>query len=1159
MDVRFLLGPAGSGKTYRCLAEIRSLLLEDPLGPPLILLAPRQATYQLELQLLSDPALSGYTRLQIVSFERFSTWLLDQYDEPPYQVLSEEGRTMVLRALLHEHHGKLTTFAESGRSAGFARLLSDQLREVQQHRIGPARLRSAADRLTDAGSLGDKLRDLALVLEEYQAWLGERAVPDAGTLLDRVVERLGTGSTGTECPIRIAGLWLDGVAELTPQEMELIAALAPCCEQATLAFCLETVPKGDVPWLSNWSVISQTFRRAHARFAAIPECTVRVELIGRGDHPSRFMGSGKAGDEEYSWPVPGDVQLDLFGAPRTGEGGATTSRSAEILNHLESAWTSNAALPASAEDVARELSLVRCAGPEQEAVMTAREVLRFVQAGNRFRDCAVLLRRLDTHAAGLRRVFTRYEIPFFMDQRESVAHHPLAELTRSALHTVLYRWKMSDWFGALKSGLTNLGAEEVDRLETFALAHGWEGARWWQPLTMVDDPEPARECEQYRQRVIGPFEAFRDAILDSPSGRQLAEALRVLWAEFDVETRLQEWANDSAGNGSPANATHLTVLEEMQSWLENLELAFSNFAMPLRDWLPILETGLSGLTVGVIPPAVDQVLVGAVDRSRNPDLKLAMVLGLNEGVFPGATGESLLLTDGDRSQLEGTDVQLRWDQRMQLGHERYLGYIAFTRARQRLVLSWSEHDGAGKPLNRSPLIDHVTRLFPNIRVEAFEDRLEIDECVHPREILAPLLRVREDAGATEDLQTIEALASVKGWLNHFSSVEENFRQSRLSRESTDQLHGARLKTSASRLEQFAACPFQYFVNAGLRAKERLRFEVDARKTGTFMHEVLRQFHEELDRESLKWRSVAPADARERIARIATEQRVRVAHGVLDQDPRSVFLTGSMTELLQDFVEQAIRWMSSYQFDPVAVELSIGGEGSELPWWEIDLGEGRTLAFRGSVDRVDTAVDPETDDEICLNVLDYKSGYKKFDELKTRAGLQLQLPAYLAALCAVAPGSKLLGGRRPRPTGMFYVRLKDGNARSDTRIAADAKNKSKPFEHTGRFSFDFLSLFDSGYADGSSGQFTYRLKADGTPYANSREIVSQRELQRQIDGAESMLKVMGEEILNGNIAIDPFRRGSELPCDWCEYKSVCRIDPWTHSYRPLRPLLAGVNP
>ena len=76
MQVRFVLGPSGTGKTFRCLAEAREALLASPCGPPLIFLAPKQATFQLERQLLSDPCLGGYTRLRILSFDRLAELVL---------------------------------------------------------------------------------------------------------------------------------------------------------------------------------------------------------------------------------------------------------------------------------------------------------------------------------------------------------------------------------------------------------------------------------------------------------------------------------------------------------------------------------------------------------------------------------------------------------------------------------------------------------------------------------------------------------------------------------------------------------------------------------------------------------------------------------------------------------------------------------------------------------------------------------------------------------------------------------------------------------------------------------------------------------------------------------------------------------------------------
>ena len=129
MQARFLLGPAGSGKTFRCLAEIRAALRDDPRGPPLIFLAPKQATFQLERQLLGDPGLTGYTRLQILSFERLAGFVLKELRRPRPALLSEEGRVMVLRALLARNRAALQIFHGSSGLAGFARQLSLELRE----------------------------------------------------------------------------------------------------------------------------------------------------------------------------------------------------------------------------------------------------------------------------------------------------------------------------------------------------------------------------------------------------------------------------------------------------------------------------------------------------------------------------------------------------------------------------------------------------------------------------------------------------------------------------------------------------------------------------------------------------------------------------------------------------------------------------------------------------------------------------------------------------------------------------------------------------------------------------------------------------------------------------------------------------------------------
>jgi len=1132
MQARFLLGPAGSGKTFRCLQEIRAALRKNPggapaapeqsAGGPLILLAPKQATFQLERQLLTGSEISGFTRLHIFSFDRLAKFIFEKLNVAPPKLLSAEGRLMVLRALLQQHAEELKLFRGSARRTGFAQELGAQLAELQQHQFTPARLRELAAESNLRRGLCDKLHDLALLHENYSRWLASHELQDASHLLDAAAEALRGQFKTQNSKLKIESLWLDGFAEMTPQELDLLAAILPFCEKATLAFCLENEAAAETSWLSIWSSVGKTFQQCRQRIENLPGSKIEVELLERNPTQSRF-----AKYSEIAW--------------------------------LEEHWSQ----PAQNSKLKTQngIRITACANPEAEAVFAAREILKFARAGNRFRDCAILVRNLEFYHQPLARVFRRYEIPIFLDRRESVAHHPLAELTRSALRAVAFDWQHNDWFAALKTGFVPVKEDAIDALENDALEFGWHGDKWHKPL-------PDKSSERLREIIFPPFNNLSGQLSKSdckPTGAQLADALRDLWDELGVEETFERWTLDKEKSaiGRRPSAVHQTVWEQMNLWLDNLALAFPNDSRTLREWLPILEAGLASLTVGVIPPVLDEVLIGAIDRARNPDLKLALVLGVNESVFPAAPAAPIILTDADRDELEQSQVALGPDLRARLSRERFLGYIACTRASEKLAVTFSRHDADGRALNPSPFIAHLQRRFPKLEVEEFQDEISLAEVEHASELVGPLVnlgrsgpgsahsenRGRPTSPAARSWDELLELPAIESLLETLQTLREPDPAENLSRELAEKLFGTALQTSVSRLEEFAQCPFKFFVRSGLRAGERKLFELDARERGSFRHEVLKIFHDELTKENKRWRDLTPAEARERVAKIAANLADNFHEGLMRDTAQTRFEARALTEALQDFAEVVVTWMrGQYEFDPVAAELDFGGENSSAPAWEIDLGSGHTLALQGRIDRVDLC--RESGERAWCVVMDYKSGGKKLDAVLMEHGVQLQLPAYLNALRHWKNPRETFGVDKLIPAGTFYVNLRGqfegGKTRDEVLGAADARKLA--YRHNGWFDAAALDKLDRTHAHD---QFNYRLNQDGSLRKGSTEALPRAEFVALLDGVETRLQEMGRAIFSGDANVDPYRKGTETPCEFCNYRAVCRIDPWTHPWRVLR--------
>jgi len=264
-----------------------------------------------------------------------------------------------------------------------------------------------------------------------------------------------------------------------------------------------------------------------------------------------------------------------------------------------------------------------------------------------------------------------------------------------------------------------------------------------------------------------------------------------------------------------------------------------------------------------------------------------------------------------------------------------------------------------------------------------------------------------------------------------------------------------------------------------------------------------------------------------------------------------FEARAMSDSLQEFIEVVVTWLREQnEFDPAAAELDFGGDEARAPAWEVDAGDGHRLELRGQIDRVDLWREPGNEAALAL-VLDYKSGGKKLDAILVQHGVQLQLLAYLNVLRHWADPRGVLSVARLIPVGVFYVNLRGQYESGDTRAevldnAGGARKRA--YRHTGRFD---ASAFPKLDRLGAADQFSYQRNKDGSLRKGSVEALSHEEFEKLLDGVEAQLRAMGRAIFSGAAAVDPYRKGSETPCEFCDYRSVCRIDPWTHRYRVLR--------
>jgi ATP-dependent helicase/nuclease subunit B len=1127
--LKLIIGPAGSGKTWRVIGEVAASAAQGaapgPLQPPLLVIVPEQQAATIERAILRRLAAthgqSASARLHVMSLTRLAAWLMDQAGLRPEQP-GDLGRQLLVWLLL----------PDSPQRQAQAAVYAQALAELAQYGVGGDELLKCAGRIERAAAAGldqstsataafaAKLRDLAGVQDAYQAACAKRGLtfsPPAALIPELLTEEHWPLLGATQ-------VWVDGFAGFTPvEERALIAILSRCAEvTATLLLdpALLQVDEAD-PLAREYRPV----RELHSRWLALATAAgVAVEPYIALDGVRRW-GDGM--------PLAAVAMHGLYGTA-CDDACAGAERSPD---------------PAAACDPPSLRALV-CADERQEVEQAARAVLALVRPpemggrGWRYRDLSVIVRSLAPYAGLIPLVFSEYGIPYFIDQRRGLAHHPAVELVRCGVRLALGLAEEADVYTLLKTDLLPGGEEaraRIDELELYAREcalrpHNWLAEQPWRWQRKLLRREDADAAAGERQARIAQYDAWRKELLTPvvklaqgrtaliPAQPTLREVLSLIWhclITDDVAHQLESWAL-AAEQTDPTRhdmaQAHRGVLGAIAALFDELVRVAGDAALPPAELCSWLESGLAELDLGYSPQALDAVLVTDVERGRQHETRGALLLGLSEDQWPPPAAQTPLLSDAERRRLIAAGVVISGGAVERAGRELYLALVAATRPSELLHISRPAGDADGRKRQPSPYFDLLCRRLGIAPHQA--DELAATAAAATTSELLRRTALCPDDGTLQ--QAVAALSLQSG--PDATALAWGREQARargiapplpqdLVREALGAGQaGLTLHCSVSRLETFAACPFKHFARYFLRINEPVERDMNPQDLGGFYHRVLQQIVKRLNQAGCDW------------SRLGAEEFVATGLQVLEQlgpelgeetgrERSDYVLERARRTFLEHKLPQELAAIQQQGCWPLLTELRFGGPAGSFPALRVGLAGGG-LELSGYIDRLDAGADGSA------IVVDYKLSSRDVDWRRFLAGSDLQLLAYALALDGQ---SAVIAGQR-------------------TQLTAHQTEYS-PCEPKWKH--------DAADFQQSSVPPPYKQEAKQQAMAGL--------LPRALEETQRIISELGTRIIAGEVGVFPLQTpdGKWRACGQCGYAALCRFDPLAggryHELRPEKPI------
>ena len=1075
--LRILYGTAGSGKTGQLIREISRAV---DAGESALLIVPEQYSHEAERELcrVCGDRLSLYA--EVLSFSRLAVRVAQEMGGCRGVSLDKAGKLLCAALAVKTAAPRLRAYRSSAGRAELVSGMDSMIQELRTAGISPRRLSEAAGEAS--GELGDKLYDMSLCMEAYNALLAQGRIDSADRLI-RLAETVADSSAAKK------KLFIDGFTDFTGAEYSVIDALADSGAEVTVCLTLDDIYGNAEHFQPSRTAARRLLSRASER--GWETVTERVEPLSSREPELEFFL-----EHLFSY------------SKETMEGGGAVS-----------VW--------------------RCDSVRAECTLAAKRCLELVRQGERWRDIAVAARGFDSCGAALEEVFEHYGIPLFTLRRDSILQMPVPALISAAFDVILGGWELSDVRTYYKTGLLDIERESLDSLDSYALRWELHPSSWLQSTPWKQHPDGfSAEMDEEAQARLDELDALRRSIAEPLIALQKrgagaatalgqAEALSAYFTEIDLPATLEKKVSLLESMGKPRqSAEYSQIWDAVVDALEQFSALLGDTPMDQAEFSGLFLKTLSRYDVSVIPVSADSVSAGELDRMRRRHIKHLILMGASDEALPAPLPAGGLLSPDERDALDALGLSLGGGAE-DYSRELSLIYNCAALPSSTLTISYSCFDAGGSQSRPSVVINRAKRLL------GIEERIfdwESARLEAPRPLF--LLAAENSVSPAHALAETYVLSGDEGDRLRALRARAEAGRGSLAESSVTGLYGRELRLSPSRADSFTTCRFAYFLRYGLKLREKESYAFDAPELGSFTHYVLENTAREIKN------TVGFKAADEQLCGLLADKYTDLyvkeqLHGFFDKSQRFKYLFDRLRPTVRRITADMVKELSLSDFEPLDFELSFGMDGRMPP---VELSEnGGRLFINGIADRVDGWFH---DDKLYLRVIDYKTGKKSFSLSDVWYGLGLQMLLYLFAL---EDGGQRLYGREIVPAGVMYVPARAGLVSSDgdmTDSEIDAL-RSRELRRSG------LILDDPQVIEAMEhGKQTRYLPVtfDKNGERKPECVAGEGELEALRGHVERRMLELSEALRAGSIDARPcYRNESDNACLYCAFPGVCRFD------------------